>query len=523
MKIVTTAQMKQAEEETCRLVNLSMRQLMECAGERVAENVLDQMELRGKEDGFVLVLAGRGNNGGDALVAARHLAQQDMLVLVLLAGEAEDLRGDVRAQYELLKEMDIRVIELSTQEDWHVFLSMPPPCDAILDGLLGTGVSGPPRGPLAAAIEFINQQSSRTLVFSIDVPSGLNADTGEAPGPVVKADFTMTMGLPKTGLVLKQAARYVGVLDVLDIGIPYQVVDALESTLPVEITNVRDMRGVLPRRETTSHKGNFGHVLIMAGARGYSGAATLAAYGALSSGAGLVTVLVPESIEGIVAVATPEIMVRGMPENEIGAHTPGWWNDWRNQLDAYDALLVGPGMTRHNDTLLLLRQIIRDCRIPLVLDADAISVFAGKAHWMEKASCPLILTPHPGECSALFGQPVETIQADRIKAAQSAADETKATIVLKGAQTVVAQPQGTAFINTTGNPGLATGGTGDVLAGMITALLAQGLDPVDAARLAVFVHGYTADAAATMRGQVSLTASVLLRELPNGFLAVQPH
>ncbi|OQW97246.1 MAG: NAD(P)H-hydrate dehydratase, partial [Verrucomicrobia bacterium A1] len=252
-------------------------------------------------------------------------------------------------------------------------------------------------------------------------------------------------------------------------------------------------------------------------ARGYAGAIAMAARAALRSGVGRVTVLVPESIVGIVAGASLESMVVGAKETETGSLSPEVWTEWRNRMDDFDALLVGPGLTRHDASLTLVRHIIRDCKAPLVLDADAITVLEGQPHWVEKAGCPVVITPHPGELSRLFAQDIEQIQNDRCGVALAAAKFTRATVILKGAGTVVAQDGRPLSINMTGNPGMATAGSGDVLAGLLAGLLGQKLEPFDAARAAVYLHGRAGDMAAWRKSQAGIVAGDLIEELPYVF------
>jgi NAD(P)H-hydrate epimerase len=274
---------------------------------------------------------------------------------------------------------------------------------------------------------------------------------------------------------------------------------------------------LFPRRRRASHKGNYGHVLIVGGAQGYSGAVAMAARAATRSGVGLVTVMVPEGIAQVVAAACPEAMVHGADETETGSLSSDGWRPWRERLTEFNALLAGPGMTRNEETRRLVRQVLHDGEMDLVMDADAISVFEGKPQWFMNVGSSLVLTPHPGELGALTVQDVEEIQADRCGAARRAAAATRATVVLKGAGTVVAQEEGPAHINLTGNPGMATGGTGDVLAGLLVGLLAQGLQPLDAARAAVYLHGKAGDLAAWRRSQAGVVAGDVIDEIPYAF------
>jgi NAD(P)H-hydrate epimerase len=351
-------------------------------------------------------------------------------------------------------------------------------------------------------------------VLAIDVPTGVDADQGEAVDQAVRADVTVTMGLPKKGLLTTAAADYVGRLEVAELGFPAALVDQLAADETRQVIDAGDVRTWLPRRQRDTHKGDFGRVLIVGGARCYPGAVQLAARAALRAGAGLVTVLVPDFLYGVMASGTPEWIVETTPSNPTGSIEGDAARSWRDRLREFDAVLMGPGMTAHADTALWVRQWLRDVQVPLVLDADALNVLAGQAHWLERASGPVVVTPHPGEFARLFGVDQATLQADRAGHARRAADQSGATVLLKGHHSVVAHPDQPAWINLTGNPGMATAGAGDVLAGVVVALLGQGIAPFEAARAAAYLHGRAGDLAADRLGEAGVIASDLIEHLP---------
>lgn len=514
MRIVTTAQMKELDRRTIEEAGTKGEVLMDRAGQGVADMVRRLTEVAGFTNPLVHLLAGRGNNGGDAFAAARHLKDMDIDVEVWLAGAANEVKGDALKHLSRMKSEDIPFEELPTKEDWDEAIRFPLGADILVDGILGTGSTGPARGPAVGAIEYLNSQSRQSLVVAIDLPSGLDGDTGTAEGEVVQADATVTMGLPKRGLLEPSALEYVGCLEVTDIGIPPEYVEQLAAESDRELIYVTDLKPLFRRRPRASHKGHYGHVLLIGGARGYAGAIALAARAAMRSGAGLVTVLTPESVAGVVAGASLESMVIGTRETEIGSLSAEVWTEWKNRIDDYDAVLVGPGLTRHEQSLALVRHVIRDCDAPLVLDADAISVLEGQPNWVERARAPTVITPHPGELARLFSQSVEEVQKDRCGVALAAARFTRATVVLKGAGTVVAKDGKPLGINLSGNPGMATGGSGDVLAGLLVGLLGQKLDPFDAARAAVYIHGRAGDNAAWRKSQAGIVAGDLVDEIP---------
>jgi NAD(P)H-hydrate epimerase len=416
-----------------------------------------------------------------------------------------------------MKKAGITLRELPTKEDWDEAAKEKGWADIVVDGVLGTGGQGPARGPAVGAIQYINAQSGEALVVAVDIPSGLDGDTGAAGGAVVRADVTVAIGLPKRGLLEPAALDYVGCLEVVDIGIPADFIGQMDLEPDRELIHWSDLKPLFPPRARAAHKGDFGHVLLMGGARGYSGAIALAARAALRSGVGLVTVLTPAGVAPVVAGASLESMVMAGAETGIGSLSAENWAEWRTRADSFDALLVGPGLTRHADSLSLVRNIIRECGVPFVLDADALSVLEGQPHWIERAKCPAVITPHPGEMARLFTQEVAEVQRDRCGVALAASRFTRATVVLKGAGTVVAQDGKPVHINMTGNPGMATGGSGDVLAGLLAGLLAQRLQPFDAARAAVYLHGRAGDMAAWRKSQAGIVAGDLVEELPYAF------
>ncbi|MFH1476836.1 MAG: NAD(P)H-hydrate dehydratase [Verrucomicrobiota bacterium] len=526
MKIISTAAMRELDRKTIADYQVPGATLMDQAGFGVARFVDYLFQTKDFVSRSVRLVAGRGNNGGDIFAAARYLRQMDYDVDILLAGSLTDVRGDALTHLGKLKSKRIRVAELPTPQNWEEaidFTQRARSTDApvIVDGVLGTGIQGPARGPASGAIRFINAQAGLSLVVAVDVPSGLDSDTGRAEGDAVKADYTLTMGLPKRGLVEPCAADHVGRLEVIRIGIPDDLVDKVESDL--ELITPSDLYPLFARRARTGHKGAFGHLLIVGGAAGFSGAIALAARAALRSGVGLVTVVVPRAIVPIVAGLAPEAMVHGVAETEIGSLASGMWPIWRERLDPFAAILAGPGMTRHAETAVLVKMMLAEIKAPLALDADALNVFEGQAGELTKRTCPLVITPHPGEMARLLGCTSAEVQANRFEIAKEASARMRAVTILKGAGTLVAEAGQPLAINMTGNPGMATGGMGDVLAGLLGGLLAQGLKPFDAARAAVCLHGRAGDQAADEKSEQGIIAGDLIEELPYAFQNIIPR
>lgn len=515
MKAVTTAQMRELDKIATTEFAIPGFELMRRAGEGIAGTVGYLAERSRGGDAFIHLIAGRGNNGGDAFAAALLLHEDDFEVEVLLAGSASDIRGDALRHLGKMRAAGIPLVELPTKEAWIDALQNAGSGEIIVDGILGIGTSGPPRGPIAGAIHYINSISEDNLIVSIDVPSGLDADTGETPGEAVIADVTATIGMPKIGMLTQQAIPYIGTLDVIGIGIPMELTATYES--PRHLITGWDVRQRMPRRSRLAHKGDFGHILVIGGATGYAGAPAMAAIAAQRSGAGLVSALVPRSVYPIVAGAMLEVMTHPADETDIGSLNASSWKQWRERINEFSAIVIGPGMTRHPDTTQWVYPLLKECRCPLLLDADALNVLEGNLNRIAKAQCPVVLTPHPGELARLLGSTTKDVMLNREAAVKEAAERTGAVVVLKGAGTLVAQKGQPLHMNMTGNPGMATGGTGDILAGFIGGLMAQGLTPFDAACIGVFLHGRAGDNAMWVRSQAGLTATDLLKEFGNVF------
>ena len=496
--------------------------LMERAGQGVAEIARDVLETRSGSS--ILLIAGTGNNGGDVFAAATLLAQTDCDLEVWICGSQTHIQGDAQLHLKKMIREGILPKEVCSEND--LFPILPP--DLIIDGLLGTGAKGAPRGFMATLIHWICFEKQTAFVLSIDIPSGIDADTGLAEGPAVEADLTVTMGLPKTGLICEDAIPYVGNVEVFDIGIPAEYTDDVAGCAEAELIDPTDL--LIMRRDRNTHKGTYGHVLLIGGSTGFTGAIAMAARAALRSGAGLVSVLTPEEVYPIVAQACgPEIMVHPVPATALpssasrceGDPLSTIWtilNDPTQSVskvwEKVTAVLAGPGIGRTKETRALVEALLKHCKVPLVLDADALCV---SPQQITEAKCPVILTPHPGEFEKLFGQRVH----DRWNQAHDAAEVTGKTMVLKGAGTVIAELGEKLAINLTGNPGMATGGSGDVLAGMITALLGQGMNSREAAMTAVYLHGLAGDIAAEMLSQESLIATDIIEALPDTFRFMQ--
>lgn len=504
-KLVTGSQMADIDRRSIEEWGVPGAQLMERAGSEVVAALRDCYD--GLEGLSVAVVCGKGNNGGDGFVVARLLHQSGVPVRVLLTADPDESSGDAAHHLRLLRQAGVKPRAMTTGDE--VDLGE---CEVIVDAVLGTGVTGAARGPAAQAIEAMNR-TARPLV-AVDLPSGLEADTGKAHGPCVRATMTVTFGLPKVGQLLYPGRSYCGDLRVVDIGLPPEAVAA--SPVRTYLIDRQAVAGAVPRRHPEAHKGTCGSVAVIAGSVGMTGAAVLAAESALLSGAGRVTLGTPSSLNDILEVKLTEVMTRPLPEvrkarclslRAVGAV--------RRLLDGADSFAIGPGLGRHRETFGLVRCVLRATTLPGVVDADGLNALVGQADVLEDpGAAHLVLTPHVGEFARLSSLTVEAIAESPLERAREYAVRTGVTLVLKGAPTVVAAADGRAFVNPTGNAGMATAGAGDVLTGLVAGLLAQGLAPPTAARAAVYLHGRAGDLARDQLGEWGMKAGDVCRQVP---------
>ncbi len=511
MRILNTAQMREADRFTIEEVGIPSLVLMENAGRQVvaAMEAACQTQLNGR----VAVLCGRGSNGGDGFVVARTLLQRGIDTAVFVLGPLAEVRGDARVNLDILGRVGATVVEIGDEQGWELHFSEISQCTLIVDAIFGTGLKAPISGMLETVIADVN--ASDVPVVAVDLPSGLSADTPHVVGDCMHASMTVTLAAPKLPLVLPPGEAHAGDVVIADIGIPHDVIESLDGP-HVELLTPEQLRGIVEPRAADSHKGDFGRVTVIAGSRGKTGAAHLAAMGAVRSGAGLVTVGTPASCQPIVASMAAELMTEPLAEDERGTIAAAALT--RVLAMTHDVIVCGPGMGRTPGVGEFVRALLERATVPLVLDADAISVLAsdpGRLTGNEERD--VIITPHPGEMARLLGAEIDDVQANRLQVASDFAAAHRVYVVLKGHRTVIATPAGRVFINHTGNPGMATAGTGDVLAGMIAAWLAQLLDAEAACRLAVFLHGAAGDLAEAHEGQVGMTAGDLLAHVPAAF------
>ena len=506
MKLVTAAEMRELDRKAIEEVGIPSLVLMENAG-RTTYQILRQEfpDLAGP----VAVVAGRGNNGGDGSVVARYLAQAGIPVAIFLVAARDQLQGDAKVNLEIAAHLGIEIEEVLEEKDLNPLAHRLARSELIVDALLGTGLNTEVRGLMRLVIDEINRL--RPPVLAVDIPSGLDADTGQPLGAAVQARVTVTYGWPKIGQILPPGRDYAGRLWQVDISIPPE----LAQSAAVELAEAAEMRALLPPRPFAGHKGTFGHLVVLAGSAGKTGAAALTSEGALRAGAGLVTLGIAASLNDILEVKITEAMTLPLPEaideRALGMKALEPIQDF---LEHKTALALGPGLGTHPETQELVRRLVQDASLPMVIDADGVNALAGKPEVLKNAAGPRILSPHPGEMARFLGVTPQEVQADRLGTARKAAAATGAVVVLKGAQTLVADPAGRVSINSTGNPALASGGTGDVLTGLIGGFLSQNLAPWDAARLGVYLHGLAADYWASQYSPRGLIAVDLLLVFP---------
>lgn len=512
MKVLTTGAMSELERRAIEEFGIPGILLMENAANGVVDAALDRFPTAKS----AIVFCGPGNNGGDGLAVARLLTARGLGVLALVATEGREYSGDARIQFEAVRQgsgsgLDLQILEPGS--DISEIVARLSAADLVVDALFGTGLSRPLSGSFADLTAGINRL--RAPVVSVDLPSGLHGDRAEPPGPHVVADLTVTFAFLKTAHVLEPACEAVGEVIITGLGIPERLLD--EASAELFLLEADDVSESLEPRPREAHKGDFGHLLVVAGSLGKSGAAVLAARAAVRSGAGLVTAAVPEPIVGVVEAASLETMTSVLPASASGEISADALGPLERQAVGKQAIALGPGLGGSEGAAEVIRVFCLSSSVPLVLDADGLNAFAGRLSDLQAREGSTVLTPHPGELGRLLGTSTAEVVRTRLASVRRAAQEAGAVVILKGRATLIADPRGAVYVNPTGNPGMATGGTGDVLTGVIGALLAQGASALEAARLGAYVHGLAGDRAASALGERSLAAGDLLDSLPGAF------
>ncbi len=514
LPVFTAEEMRRLDRRAIAELGMAGTTLMEAAGSGAAREIRSVFgPLRGRS---VVIVCGKGSNGGDGFVVARHLQKGGARLSVFVLGRVPEVKGDAAAKLREFQRGRGRVTEVTGEGTLEAVGRALRGADLVVDALLGTGLTGPAEGVIAGAIEAIN--ASGRPVVALDLPSGLSSDAGALLGPTVTATLTTTFAGLKRGLVLYPGAARAGEVRVVSIGIPPAEVP---EGISVFLLEASDIRPLFPPRAPDAHKGIFGHLLVVAGSVGKTGAAALAGRGALRSGAGLVTIACPASQQPVVAALGMETMTEPLVETPSQSLALKAKERIQELAARMEAVALGPGISLDPETQALVRELVTELARPLVVDADGLTALAGHVDLLRHARAPRCLTPHPGEMARMLGRPVAEVQADRIETVKSFCQRYGAFVALKGARTVIGDPNGRIFLNPTGNPGMASGGAGDVLTGMVGAFLARGMEPLEALQAGVYLHGLAGDLARSETGEEGLIAGDILEAVPRAIARVQ--
>lgn len=516
--VVTSAEMQACDRYAIDTLKIPGLILMENAGRGVVEMMEKHFgSMAGKT---VIIVCGKGNNGGDGYVVARHLFNRGARIVVVLIGEAFELKGDAKVNFESIRKIaskfktdgKLQIKELKSKRS----LKLLPKADIIVDAIFGTGFSGEVREPYKSIIDWINKTKCKKV--SIDIPSGVNADNGEVSNVAVKADLTVTMALRKIGLITGEGRSYAGKVEVVDISMPSETLKKLQTF----IVGADDVRRVLPRRPINAHKHSVGKIFVLAGSTGFTGAAAMTASTAMKAGAGAVILGTPKSVYPILAKKLTEVMVEPLIDTEEGTLSLAAYDKVITHLKWSDLMICGPGISRNPETCQLVWRLISEYDKKILIDADGLNNLSEKISFLKNhRSREIIITPHTGELSRLTGLSSTEIEKNRVTIAKQVAKQFRLTLVLKGAPTITADEDGKVYINSTGNPGMASAGMGDILAGLIGGLWSQGMDRTDAAYSGVYLHGRAGDLAKNKFGEKSLLAMDVQDFLPKSILEIE--
>lgn len=517
MKILTSAQMKKIDKKAIEEIGILGPILMENAGLQIVKNILIRFPDVAKEK--IVIVAGKGNNGGDGLVVARHLFNRGANPQVLILGLKGDVKGDAAVNLRIAERMGVEIREICAEKDWNVQKRKVFQSSLLVDAIFGTGLFKPAQGLYAQVIEDINKSTAYKV--AVDIPSGLSSDAFQLIGPCVKANLTVTLAAPKIAHVFPPAEEFIGELVVADISMPSFLFD--KERLNLELVEKKTIQPYFKRRKSDAHKGTYGHLFLLSGSLGKTGAAVMAGKAALRMGAGLVTVGTPESCLPIVARSMIELMTEPLAETEEKTLASQALKKILTLLKDKDALLVGPGISTHQSTSELVLSLFPKINLPLVVDADGLNILASKVDVLKSLRKPAVLTPHPGEFARLLNLSTSEVVEKKIKLAPEFAKKYGIYLVLKGYRTLTATPEGRVYVNPTGNPGMASAGSGDVLSGMIASMIIQEKNLLEAVLAAVYVHGLSGDIGAEKVGEKPLTAGDIIRYLPQAVRALDPQ
>ncbi len=506
MKVALNKEMKEIDRITIEEYGIPGIVLMENAGLKVVDEILKDAHSESK----YTVICGKGNNGGDGFVIARHLYNKNYDVKVLLIGSSKDIKGDALINFNIIKKLGVEVHEIIHINNLNKLKDGIQSNSIVIDALFGIGLRGDLENFEEKVIDIVNENSK--YIISVDIPSGVNGDNGSICKTAIKADKTITFALPKCGNIIFPGAEYNGEVVLVDIGIPYKLIEKMD--LRHNIITRELIEANLPRRRRNAHKGNFGKANIIAGSQGMTGAAILTCKSALRSGLGLLRLYIGESLNFIIKASVPEAITIPLHEMRKGVIGINHIEKILEGTSQADVLTIGPGCGNTAELGEIVKRVLEQVEIPIVLDADGLNVLSKNIDWLRSKKAELVITPHLGEMSRLTGLSIEEINKNPITVARNFAMEWQLITVLKGASTIVAAPNGQVFININGNPGMATAGSGDVLTGIITGLIAQGIKPLEASITGVYIHGLTGDRVAEGKGEYGLVAGDIVEELP---------
>lgn len=515
MKVLTSIQMKSIDRTAIEDIGIAGPILMENAGLQILKEIRTRFPDINKEK--VVIIAGKGNNGGDGLVVARHLFNEGCYPCVLLLASKREVRGDAALNLRIAEKIGVKIYEIPSLKEWKTLKKNISQSTVLVDAIFGTGLAKPAHGVYAAVINDINRVKAYKI--AVDIPSGLSSDTFQIIGPCVKADLTVTLAAPKIAHIFPPAEEYVGELVVADISIPPFLFN--DDRLKLELVERQAFLPYFTRRKKGTHKGTYGHLFVLSGSLGKTGAAVMAAKAALKMGAGLVTVGTPMSCLPIVARSMVELMTEPLAETEEKTLSFEALKKIMTLVKDKDALMIGPGISTHPSTSELVLSLVPKLNLPVVFDADALNIFSLRPEILKSLPKRAVLTPHPGEFARLLNISTQDVVDKKLELAPQFSEKYEVYLVLKGYRTLTATPEGKVFINPTGNPGMATAGTGDVLSGMIASMIMQEKNILEAILAAVYVHGMSGDIGAERLGEKSLTAGNIITYLPSAIRSMR--
>ncbi|NIM90756.1 MAG: NAD(P)H-hydrate dehydratase [Candidatus Aminicenantes bacterium] len=508
MKVLNAEQMKNIDRQTIKEIGILGPVLMENAGIQIVKALKSKFPEPQRER--IVIVTGRGNNGGDGLVVARHLFNQDCQPLVLLLGTEQEVKGDAALNLRIAQRIGIEILKITSAKVWDKHKTEVSKATLLVDAIFGTGLTKPVKGLYAKVIEDMNKSKAYTI--AVDIPSGLSSDTYQIIGPCVKADLTVTLAAPKIAHVFPPAEDRVGELVIAEISVPRFLFE--DDKLRLELVEKKDILPYFKKRMKDTHKGTYGHLFIVSGSFGKTGAAVMAGKAALKMGAGLVTIGTPQSCLPIVARPVVELMTEPLSETAEGTISVEALEKTIALLRDKDALLIGPGISTHRSTAEFVLSLLPQLKLPTVIDADALNILASKPEILKSLRKPIIITPHPGEFARLLRVSTRDVLERKLELVPEFSEKHGVYLVLKSYKTLISNPEGKVFINPTGNPGMATAGSGDVLSGMIASMIVQEKNLLEAILAAVYVHGLSGDVGAEKLGEKSLTAGNIINFLP---------